>query len=884
MLRTTSLRALLALPTALAFVAAAPSARAQAPDPTTQLTNILRVYAADEGATTTGQLSRTMINASADDLVNAVYQYLLNRTLTKQEVAGVVVAALKADGAGRVRADKDKVAARILEAAIVARGAQSDATQVDLLLAGLGSVNNTLATSKQLTVTGKEALIGKAIRATVGRDDTGASTGVTEKIAIRSDELAAAAPGTTPALKKDTFTAAVLKTLVYKPQVYDPALASTSAATEATKGQLIQLVDGKPKAVYGQPLFNPNGVPPSIYNLYGSPATIGGVSDYIDAVLNLYAVDKRATTLKLAVGVATNPAVAGAVFGGYVKNLKTTGGAAATDTAITTLVHSFIVDARLAPAIADIVQNGLARLSAPLSQGDVGLLLFNTTAVQKGKIASGAVRADPSQAAATIATILSPTTEPAKDVTPAGLAAFATAAATGNGDTGAAAAISNAVIAKVPLKPTIAADIAAIETIAINVIKAVAPANPDSAFAVAQGLFSVQRNGNTVTPFPTLDARTKLAQDLAKGASTNYTAAGAAVAGVVEKSIALGNQGADITMSAAAIKVAAKAALSIAQKVSFSRSQASGFNTQTFASGLALASVSTNAGSIAAGVALTDTAHAGDIVKAVITSNNVAVANQNVALNKAAFTIASAAAVAVDAEAIADIAQKVGSLLQPTAGATNANLPKITTIGTLATSLAKAINTKPLVSWSNRCDELGELAAVLVTASLNVTGGKTPAALAAIGTNIFKAASAKLLANARNSNNAADLSDIARDVAGAIAQTIAHAPLVGPGSLIEPEKTALLNDSGTGSLIKLLSTGAKTYANQVNEDPLKANSTAAFNLVRGTEVKILGAHTGNYGYVPGTEAIGTNGTATPLLFSSFEIGSVVDSETPVKNL
>jgi hypothetical protein len=164
---------------------------------------------------------------------------------------------------------------------------------------------------------------------------------------------------------------------------------------------------------------------------------------------------------------------------------------------------------------------------------------------------------------------------------------------------------------------------------------------------------------------------------------------------------------------------------------------------------------------------------------------------QIAALNKAAATIANTntAAINVDVEAIADIAQKVGTLYQPK-GSTNKNLPQLSTLGTFATSLAKATNTKPLVTQHNRADELGELAAVLTTASLNVAGGNTAAALAAIGTNIYKAAWAKLLADA--GNNAADLRDIAGVVAGAIAQVIALTPVSttsGPGFLTQTEKT-----------------------------------------------------------------------------------------------
>ena len=157
-----------------------------------------------------------------------------------------------------------------------------------------------------------------------------------------------------------------------------------------------------------------------------------------------------------------------------------------------------------------------------------------------------------------------------------------------------------------------------------------------------------------------------MAADLAKGAATNYTAAGAAVAGVVEKAISLDTtQGLDVSISAAAIKVASKAALSIAQKVS-NKQGYSGSSASSFASGLALSSASTNAGAIAAGVALTDTTDAGDIVKAVITANGSQTAPPELAaLNKAAATIANTAAINVDVEAIADIAQKVGSLYQP---------------------------------------------------------------------------------------------------------------------------------------------------------------------------------------------------------------------------
>ncbi len=874
MLRTTSYRALIIPFLAAAFVMAMPSVHAQTPtqDPNIAALNaILQSYATEEGATTTATVSRTTLTASADDLVAAVYQQFLNRPLTDQQVADMAAAALKSPDGVKVRADKDKVAPRILEAAIIARGAQSNGALIGLLVSAVANANNTLPPAKQLTAAGKEAVIGKALAATSGQG--AALAGVAKT-------LSAVAGGATvaPDVKLTTFADAALKTLTYKPQVYDPALASTSQATDATKGRLVQLYNGAPEPVIGLPLFDPHGVPPAI----------AGVRDFVDALLDDYSVvtpaGKTANALKLAEGVATLPAVAGAVIGGLVQDQQTAG---VPDTAATAgtpslqgIIAQAISDTRLATAIADIVDNGLSLFGRTTDKvAAATALATGQTAVNKGKVASGAVRADNTDATAIINGILGIADN--KAVAQAGLAAFATAAATGNGDPGTAKAISNAVIAKLAVKPTPAADLTAIQGIAINVIKAVAPANPDSAFDVAQGLFGVQRNGVTVNPYSTAAARSQLASDLAKGAATNYTAAGAAVSGVVEKAISLDTTaGLDVAISAAAIKVAAKASLSIAQKVSQHRGY-SGSTALSFASGLALSSASTNAGAIAAGVALTDTSDAGDIVKAVITANGSQTAPpaQLAALNKAAASIANTAAINVDVEAIADIAQKVGSLYQPK-GSANKNLPQLSTLGTLATSLAKAINTKPLVTQSNRVDELGELAAVLVTDSLGIAGGNTPAALAAIGTSIYKAASAKLLAD--TGNNAADLKDIAGDVAGAIAQTIALAPppVNGVGGLTPAEKTALLTGSGTGSLIKLLTTAAKTFAAQVSGNP-----NAAFDRVLSTQI---GTGTGIFvtPYVSpnaaDNEPIGRNNVV--LFTGQYEIGAIVDNETPTKNL
>ena len=271
----------------------------------------MRSYATEEGATTTAHDARNTLTASADDLVAAVYEYIkAHANYTPQQVADAAAAALQSPDGVKVRADKDKVAPRILEAAIIARGAQSDPTLVGLLVPAVATVNNTLPPAKQLTAAGKEAVIGKAIAATSGLGAALAAVAKTLSTAAGGANIA-------PDVKLTTFADAALKTLTYKPQVYDPALASTSQATDATKGRLVQLYNGKPEPVIGLPLFDAHGVPPSI----------AGVRDFVDALLDDYSVvtlaGKTANALKLAEGVATLPSVAGAVIGGLVQDQQT---------------------------------------------------------------------------------------------------------------------------------------------------------------------------------------------------------------------------------------------------------------------------------------------------------------------------------------------------------------------------------------------------------------------------------------------------------------------------------------------------------------------------------------------------------------------------------
>ncbi len=357
----------------------------------------------------------------------------------------------------------------------------------------------------------------------------------------------------------------------------------------------------------------------------------------------------------------------------------------------------------------------------------------------------------------------------------------------------------------------------------------------------------------------------------------------------------------------AAVKAAPKAALSIAYKVSanaalqpFYTSYGSAGNTTTANLAAALVNdpgvASTSAGAVAAGVSLTDTSHTGLITAAVINAGapapgGTASAAYN-ARQAAALTIANTVAVNVDVEAIGLIAQSVIPLLQPTTGATT-KAPKLAaSIGTLATSLAKAINLKPLVTQANRVDELNELAAemtkqyLLNTAAapdgVDATGSTTSAAavteqkalvtaLSAIGTSIFKGVSAKLLANTYN--NQADVADIANGVAGAIAQVIALS------NLSPAVKQVLLSTSqATGTLEKNLITAATA-----SKSTLQVSN--AFTDVANTDTQ----HNGTYGNVPGSTDRGTNNplggtTGKYETGANYEVGNVNDSETPIKNI
>lgn len=919
MVRTLTLRAALTLPAALAvaFVGFISSARADVAARITDLDNKLKssTFAGAEGKTQVQTDAYNRVTATADDLVYAVYELAQTPGFTDQDIADLAQAALTAiagttPATAKVRADKDKIVGRILEAALVAAapstaGGAAPVNQADLvdkLVQQLASVNSGLGVaSKQLTAAGKQLLIAKALRSST-------SAAAAQKIAARAATLV---PTATSALLRDNartaFHVAVLKQLAYKPITNDPALALP------TKGTYFPIRDGEQVVVKGEPFFQ-EGTPPSVFN----------VRDYVDSIIDGYeqANIKSTAAFNIAAGVAaTVPSAAGAAIAGYVQDFKAGG---ATDQQVldylkgATPATSIIGSTKLAAAVSDVVADSLKLLTAPPTDAQVTALVTGQTIAVKGKAASGIIRANPLNATAIFNDVLNADNGVAgKGIVTSGVAAFAGAAAQGND--GAADDIAIAAInsAKLPFVPattgTAAAQLAAlkadktkIQAVAIAVGKSVALVNPNAMADVAEQLVQVTR-GTAGAYYAGTDAvgegaRQNLAADLAKGLTTNYAAAGAAVQGVVRQSLAkfahptdgdalnqIGN------IVGLAVKAAPKAAVNIALKVahdsviqsSYSNSKTSSDLAAAFASNPNVATA--NAGAVAAGVSLADTAHSGVITAAVINAP-APTAALFAARQAAALTIANTVAINVDVEAIGLVAQSVGALLQPAKnvdGTTNASkLPKLTTIGTLATSLAKAINTKPLVNWDNRVDELNELAAELTKQYLTKAGVANSgvpdgvdansataqtaelkalsSGLASIGTSIFKAASAKLLADSLN--NAADLKDIAEGVSGAIAQVLANS------SLPLATRDFLLNKATSGQagyLLKLLETGAKTFAGSAD------NAFAAVALTKSGS---------NYGTVTGT-VLRYDGTLGKYeIGANYETGNVNASETPVKNL
>lgn len=511
------------------------------------------------------------------------------------------------------------------------------------------------------------------------------------------------------------------------------------------------------------------------------------VESFVHRALDNVSNDE-AFALNVARGVYPVPAAAGAAIGAYAANLPDDG-------SITAFARKAIIDPKLAKAIGPIVASTGKRVSdiVAFAQELVSATGLGTkaTALNRGAVASGALQVD--GAANTDAVIDAVLIN--KVLTRAELATFAGAAAVGNGANRVAAHIAERFAGADP-------NLTSQTNIGIAVIKAIALSSPEAAFDVA---FDIAEG----SLFGTQAAQQQLAVSIAKGVwSTSPKAAGAAVAGVIDHA-----GGFALEITAAAVRAASKATIGILQEVSLLTDP--GVDKVQLAvdlltkQGVAVSTV--NAPSIAAGVALANVKNAADIA--------VTITNASLATQPKAATIGGSVALAVDVERVADIGQQITGLYS-----TQVKLPKLSALGTLATSLAKAINTKPLVSHADRVDELGELAASLVDAVLDKRSA-TPevSVLSNIGPSIIKGLSSALLINA--GDFAADLKDAAQDIAGSIAQTISVS-----STLTLEQKQTLLKSGGT--IETALKKAAKNFGGEV---------VTAFDNVRGASNANIGS-------------------------------------------
>jgi len=781
MLRTNTLRAALLLPAALAasYLTSVGTAKA---DPL--LDAQVQVYSNDESASGTGK-QVTTATAQANDLVYAVYTVLFNNPqFDNTRVAQIAQDALTTVS-GKTRSDKDKIAGRIVAAAIYGSGATNDPARIRAILDKVGTANTG---GKALTATGRANAIASALR-----------------VAQQSVVL----------LPVDNTNTTL-----------NSGAAIAASANSLVVGAAVKFHQGVLKAL-------------------GNGVGVNNLAPYINGVLDGIGGDKSATAITLASAVGSQPAVAGAVIAGAAADLTNFIPGTA-DAAVKTLVATAAGNSKLKKSVNGVVAGGFFYLAPTTSRGDAAAALITGNSKLKslaGQIASGALSGRQDTTTESTSSILGKLIT-AGAVSVGKYATFAGQAALGNAPV--ADDIMTDIFARIPAAGALDAKVA--QTVASAIIKSIVANSPSDIADVAKAAANVARNG---VPVFNDSSRSNLAAALAKGAAKNYAAAGAAVAGVL--STTADPKAAAAGMAVVSIKANSKAAIAISQAVS-SVVSSNGGNVQTFATSVAGQVVPANAGAVAAGAALTDPANTGPIVAGVINGNSSAVKKQTL---KIASTVASA----VDIERVGDVAKAVGPLLG------QAGLPKLSSISSLATSLAKAINSKPLSSpndplrpdagWHNRVDELGELAAVLVNAALTTPAGQDAKVLGSIGSAIYKAVSKKLLANA--GNNLADLKDVAQDVAGAIFQTISVS------SLTPEARAALLSPSGPLSLA-LQKAAGNNY---------KALVTAALTEVNTAATNSPGR------IVPGSEPIG-NGT--PSTTGKYEIGNIVDPETPAKNV
>lgn len=517
-----------------------------------------------------------------------------------------------------------------------------------------------------------------------------------------------------------------------------------------------------------------------------APAAAGTLTNFVDGLFDANAVvaaNREGFTKGVADAVAAKSAAsAGAVFGGLV--LNNPAGAYTTDLQKQTLLSNLFTDTKVTKAFGEIVANVAATATdkVTLSQHLNG---GTSSATLKPLITQGLLRAASS---GTIATEVNGIIDGAGVI--ADKAKFAAIAAVGTGGNAAK-------VTAIASKLAGGLDVTKKTAVGLAVITALGSASPADAKSATFGVFDSTGGG-----FGDNVARQKFGTDIV-GKLKTYASAGYVAAGIVERDT---NQNAQeaATVAGALMLKGTKAATDIAQQVS---SLAIAGSKLTFADTLA-DTAPKFVQNVAVGLSLADITNTGLITANAIKHNGLL---DKVTIAKAA-TIASAVASAVDEEQISQIAKEVSSLM--VVAPTSTQPVKLSLISTLATGLAKAIQTKPGVTNFNRMDELGEVAASLTAGAINKNTSDTKGLaaeaklIATIGTSILKSLNkvATLPGNPNSNTNAslitrtqtfkADLWE-ARDIAGSIAQTILN-----DTTMTTQQKNTLLG----------VSTGATTHS------------------------------------------------------------------------
>ncbi len=587
----------------------------------------------------------------------------------------------------------------------------------------------------------------------------------------------------------------------------------------------------------------------------------GAIKSFINEVILApnVTLNNQLFVINVAKAVIANPAAAGEVIGGAAVGRVDSGTGS-----IEALTNAVIAESSLAKAVAQIVASTAAELTTETKTEFTSFLVDSRPLAKpafKGLIAAGAINAASLMETSSILTAAQGSNGLSAS---ADLIAFGSAAVTSNSGS-KVTVIAQTIGTAIP-------DDANRTKLGTAMVKTVAVATPDAAGNVAEGILA-----SSATLRASISSKTILAQALAKGAPTSNPAVGAIAAAVGDSFTAPTAQQL-AQLSADIIKVASKAATGVAQSVSALSTVADPVD---FAKKLALLSPAA-ASPIAVGVSLTAPASSDSVTKAIV----LLVGPAGRALNTAkAPAIAGAVALAVDVEKAADIAFTLSGEMTATGAPVQGELKlKLSQATALATSVAKAINLKPNITTSNRADELGELAASIVSQVLGRSVGRTTAAADAAELKLVTAIGKAVIASLSKKNVPADAylaadQREAGDVAGSIAQTIAVSTL-----LSDEQKKALLGitlpaRATVGALEKALTAAVGRLSNSVpgGPDSNRQLVTNAFTAVRA-------AYTANPAnpIVVGPEPIGTNGQATTT--GKYEIGSVNDPETPILNI